>query len=206
MNPRVVLIDDHPVVRAGMRAVLDAQSDVTVIGEAATGEQGVAIAAALAPDVVLCDLRLGDGIDGIETTARLRALPEPPAVIILSTFDRDADIVRAIEAGAAGYLLKDAPTTRIVAALREASAGRFVTDPDLARRVNAVRRAPRVTLTARERDVLAHLAAGASNRDIARALFIAEATVKTHIVHILDKLDADSRGRAVSIARERGLL
>lgn len=206
MSVRVVLVDDHPIVRAGLRAVLDARDDVSVVGEASTGEEGIVLARTLRPDVVLCDLRLGDGIDGIEATTRLRALDPSPAVIILTTFDRDADIVRSIEAGAAGYLLKDTPTDRIVAALRDAADGRMVHDPDLARRVSEVLRAPRVTLTAREHEVLQHLEAGLSNRDIARTLFISEATVKTHIVHILAKLDADSRSHAVSIARERGLL
>ncbi len=206
MTIRVILVDDHPVVRTGLRAVLDAQADVSVVGEAQTGEEAVALVAAERPDVVLCDLRLGDGIDGVETTRLIRAADDPPAVIILTTFDRDADIVRSIEAGAAGYLLKDTPTERIVQAMREAAAGMLVQDPELSQRVTEVLRAPRVTLTAREHDVLTHLADGRSNRDIARALFISEATVKTHIVHILEKLDADSRGRAVSIARERGII
>lgn len=206
MTIRVILVDDHPVVRAGLRAVLDAQPDVTVVGEAQTGEQALALLSERAADVVLCDLRLGEGIDGVETTRRIRALAAGPAVIILTTFDRDADIVRSIEAGAAGYLLKDTPTERIVTAMRDAAQGMLVQDPELSQRVTEVLRAPRVTLTAREHDVLTQLAEGSSNRDIARALFISEATVKTHIVHILEKLDADSRGRAVSIARERGLI
>lgn len=206
MTVRVLLVDDHPIVRTGLRAVLDSRDDTEVIGEAATGEEGVVLASHLRPDVVLCDLRLGDGIDGVETTRLLRALDPAPAVIILTTFDRDADIVRSVEAGAAGYLLKDTPTDRIASALREAAAGHQVHDPELSRRVVEVMRAPRVTLTAREHEVLVLLEEGRSNRDIARDLFISEATVKTHIVHIFAKLDADSRGKAVAVARERGLL
>lgn len=206
MTIRVFLVDDHPVVRTGLRAVLDAEPEVTVVGEAGTGEEALEYLHGAGIDVVLCDLRLGDGIDGVETTRQIRALADAPAVIILTTFDLDADIVRSVEAGAAGYLLKDAPTARIVTALREAAQGLAVHDPVLTQRVTEVLRAPRVSLTSREREVLHLVGEGSSNRDIARELFISEATVKTHVVHILEKLDADSRGRAVSIARERGLL
>lgn len=206
MTVRVMLVDDHPIVRTGIRAVLQTQADVEVVAEASSGEEAITLTARTAPDVVLCDLRLGEGIDGIATTEALRALPNPPAVVMLTTYDRDADIVRAVEAGAAGYLLKDAPTERIVAALRAAASGGVVHDPELAERVAHVLRAPRVTLTAREHEVLQRLELGESNRDIARSLFISEATVKTHIVHIFAKLGADSRTEAVRIARDRGLL
>jgi DNA-binding NarL/FixJ family response regulator len=206
MSLTVLLVDDHPIVRTGLRALLDERDDVRVVGEAASGEEAVALAAHLRPDVVLCDLRLGEGIDGVQTTVALRALEPAPAVVILTTFDRDAEILAAIEAGAAGYLLKDVPPTTIVAALRQAAAGQMVLTPELTQRVAQGMRRARVRLTDREMDVLRLLDTGASNREIARTLFVTEATVKTHLVHIFAKLDADSRSRALAVARESGLL
>jgi DNA-binding NarL/FixJ family response regulator len=206
MSLTVLLVDDHPIVRTGLRALLDQRDDVRVVGEAASGEEAVTLAAHLHPDVVLCDLRLGEGIDGVQTTVALRALEPAPAVVILTTFDRDAEILAAIEAGAAGYLLKDVPPTTIVAALRQAAAGQMVLTPELTQRVAQGMRRARVRLTDREMDVLRLLDTGASNREIARTLFVTEATVKTHLVHIFAKLDADSRSRALAVAREWGLL
>ncbi|MCT1479200.1 response regulator transcription factor [Microbacterium sp. p3-SID336] len=207
MTPvRVLLVDDHPIVRAGVRSLLDHRDDVETVGEAASGEEAVRLARHLHPDVVLCDLRLGDGMDGVQTTAALRALDPAPAVLILTTFDRDAEILGAIETGAAGYLLKDIPPDDIVRAIREAARGGFVLTPELSARVGQVLRAPRVHLTDREREVLRLLDTGASNREIAKTLFVTEATVKTHLVHVFEKLGADSRARAVAIARETGLL
>lgn len=205
MSIRLLLIDDHPIVRAGLRAVVEGRG-FTVVAEASTGEEGLAVASDLRPDVVLCDLRLGDGIDGVATTAALRAQPQPPAVLILTTFDHDAQIVRAIEAGAAGYLLKDIDTETIARAIQDAAAGALVFTPGGDERLISALRAPRITLTARESEVLAQVAKGASNRDIAAHLFISEATVKTHVVHLLEKLGVDSRTAAVSEARKRGLL
>jgi len=202
----VLLVDDHPIVRTGLRAVLEAAPGTRVVGEAASGEEAVAAAGLLRPDVVLCDLRLGEGIDGIETTARIRSTAGAPAVLILTTYDRDADILRAIEAGAAGYLLKDAPTATILAGIADAAAGRTVLAPELAHRVSARRADPEARLTGRETEVLALLAEGRSNREIARELFLSEATVKTHVAHVIAKLGADNRSRAVAVARERGLL
>lgn len=203
---RVLIADDHPIVRAGVRALFAGHPDIDVVGEAATGEEAVALARHLAPDVVLCDLRMGDGMDGVAATAELRALTPAPAVIILTTFDRDAEILGAIEAGAAGYVLKDAPPDAIARAVREAAAGRLALTPELSERVVQVLRAPRVRLTDREQEVLRLLDTGASNPQIAKALFVTEATVKTHLVHIFAKLGVDSRSRAVAVARERGLL
>lgn len=202
----VLLVDDHPIVRAGLRALFSGDDAIEIVAEAATGEEAIALAAHLRPDVVLCDLRLGEGMDGIQTTVALRALEPPPAVIILTTFDRDAEVLGAVEAGASGYLLKDAPPEQIVAALRQAAAGQLVLSPELTARVVQVMRSPRVKLTDRELDVLRLLGTGASNREIAKTLFITEATVKTHLVHIFDKLGVDSRSRAIAVARESGTL
>ncbi|WP_431789964.1 response regulator [Microbacterium paraoxydans] len=207
MTPvRILLVDDHPIVRAGVRSLFDRRDDAEVVGEAASGEEAVVLARHLRPDVVLCDLRLGAGMDGVQTTAALRALDPAPAVLILTTFDRDAQILGAIEAGAAGYLLKDIAPEEIVRAVRQAASGGQALTPELTARVGRALRAPRVQLTGRELDVLRLLDTGASNREIAKALFVTEATVKTHLVHVFEKLGADSRAKAVAMARESGLL
>lgn len=203
---RVLIVDDHPIVRAGVRSLFTPTSRVEVVGEAATGEEAVTLARHLEPDVVLCDLRLGEGADGVQTTAALRALDPAPAVVILTTFDRDAELLGAIEAGAAGYVLKDASPEAIVRAVHDAAAGRLALTPELSARVVQVLRAPRVRLTDRELDVLRLLATGASNPQIAKTLFVTEATVKTHLVHIFGKLGVDNRSRAVAVAQERGIL
>ncbi|SFR45033.1 response regulator [Microbacterium azadirachtae] len=205
MSVRLIIVDDHPIVRAGIRAVVEARG-FEVLAEVGTGEEAVDATRELQPDVVLCDLRLGEGMDGVATTAALRALPHPPAVLILTTFDHDAQIVRAVEAGAAGYLLKEVGIEVISRAIVDAAAGAAVPTPGGDERLVAALRAPRVELTSREQEVLALVAEGLSNREIATRLFVAEATVKTHIVHLLDKLSADSRTGAVSEARRRGLL
>jgi DNA-binding NarL/FixJ family response regulator len=203
---RVLIVDDHPIIRAGVRSLFAAAGDLDVVGEAATGEEAVSLARHLQPDVVLCDLRMGAGADGVQTTAALRALDPAPAVVILTTFDRDAELLGAIEAGASGYVLKDAPPEAIVRAVHDAAAGRLALTPELSARVVQVLREPRVRLTDRELDVLRLLATGASNPQIAKTLFVTEATVKTHLVHIFGKLGVDSRSRAVAVARERGIL
>lgn len=202
----VLLVDDHPIVRAGLRGLIDQQADVRVVGEAATGEEALALATHLHPDVVLCDLRLGAGMGGVEVTAALRALDPAPAVIILTTFDRDAEILAAIEAGAAGYLLKDVPPGTILRSLQQAAAGQMVLAPEIAQRVLQGMRQPKVKLTERELDVLRLLDGGASNREIARTLFVTEATVKTHLVNLFAKLGVESRAKAVAHARDAGLL
>jgi len=202
----VLLVDDHPVVRSGLRAVIEAGDALTVVGEAATGEEAITLAGHLHPDVVLCDLRLGSGIDGIRTTIALRALDPAPAVLILTTFDRDAEVLGAIEAGAAGYLLKDVDPEVIVQGIHRAAAGDMVLAPDLATRVLKGMRSPPPRLTDREIEVLRHLARGATNKEIARTLFVTEATVKSHLAHIFTKLDVDSRSRAIHVAQETGLI
>ncbi|GAA2886939.1 response regulator [Microbacterium esteraromaticum] len=204
MSIRLLIVDDHPIVRAGLRSVIERRG-FDVVAEAASGEEALALASDLHPDVVLCDLRLGEGIDGVETTAALRSAPRPPAVIILTTFDHDAQIVRALEAGAAGYLLKDVATEVIAKAITDAAAGALVFGPDDRRLVEALR-APRIELTPRELEVLRRVDEGASNREIAAQLFIAEATVKTHVVHLLEKLGVPGRSAAAAEARRRGLI
>lgn len=207
MITTVLLVDDHPVVRSGLRAVLELDTDtVRVIGEAASGEEAITLVGELHPDVVLCDLRLGAGIDGIRTTAALRALDPAPTVLILTTFDRDAEILAAIEAGAAGYLLKDAAPEVIIEGIHRAARGDLVLAPDLAHRVLKGMRNPPPRLTEREAEVLRLMSTGATNKDIARTLFVTQATVKSHIAHIFTKLEVDSRSRAIHVAQETGLL
>ncbi|MFF3765723.1 response regulator [Streptomyces sp. NPDC001922] len=204
---RILVCDDHAVVRAGLLALLDSAPDIEVIGEAGTGEEALALAAKLAPDVVLMDLQLGEGIDGVETTRRLTDAPGTSLhVLVLTTYDTDADITRAIEAGATGYLLKAERPDELFAAIHAAAEGRTALSPPVAGRVMAHLRRPRTTLTDRERDILAQLARGIGNRDIARALYISEATVKTHLRRIYDKLGVETRAGAVAVAKERRLV
>lgn len=202
---RVLVVDDHPIVRSGLRALLEGQPGIDVVGEAANGSDAVRLAGELAPDVVLCDLRLGDGIDGVGV-ARELCRSAGPAVVILTTYDHDTDIVRAVEAGASGYLLKDAAPQDIVQAVQRAAAGETVLSAAQTERVVATMRTAPRTLSDREGEVLRLLGDGLSNKEIAKALFVSEATVKTHLAHIYDKLDAPSRTAAIATARARGLL
>lgn len=203
---RILLCDDHAVVRAGLLALLGSEPDIEVVGEAGSGEEAVALAARLTPDVVLMDLQLGEGIDGVEATRRIVAGTEGVHVLVLTTYDTDADITRAIEAGATGYLLKAERPEELFAAIRSAAQGRTTLSPPVASRVMARMRKPLPTLTDRERDILGQLSRGLGNRDIARALFISEATVKTHLGRIYDKLGVDTRAGAVAVAKEQRLL
>jgi len=202
----VLLVDDHPVVRAGLRAVLDASDGIAVVGEASDGAGGLASARVLRPDVVLMDLQMGAGMDGVEATRRIAAMDDPPHVLILTTYDTDADILRAVEAGASGYLLKDAPTQQLVDAVHAAARGETVLAPPVAGRLMSRLRSDRRDLTGRELEVLRLVAAGKTNRDISKELYVSEATVKSHLVHIFAKLDVDSRTAAVARARESGVL
>jgi len=203
---RILLVDDHPIVRTGLRALFENYGDIQVVGEVSTGEEAVEFAKDQQIDVVLCDLRLGSGMNGAQTTASIRRLHRAPQVLILTTFDKDAEILACIEAGACGYLLKDVSAQTIVESLRQAAAGLMVLAPEMTRRVVEGMRRTKAELTARERDVLVQLATGAGNKQIAKSLFVSEATVKTHLVHIFDKLQARTRTDAINKAREAGLL
>lgn len=202
---RIVLADDHPVVRAGLRALLETEADLEVLGEAGTPEEAVRLGGRLRPDLVLMDLRFGEEAEGgAQATRRLRALPEPPRVLVLTNYDTDADILGAVEAGASGYLLKDAPPAELLAAVRAAAAGRTALAPAVSARLGARERG--TALSARETEVLSLVAAGRTNAEIGRALFLSEATVKSHLVHAYTKLGVSSRTAAVAKAREAGLL
>ncbi|NHA70287.1 response regulator [Phycicoccus flavus] len=203
---RLLVVDDHPVVRAGMVAVLGEEADLEVVGEAANGAEALALVPRLGPDVVLMDLRM-PVLDGADTTARLRALPDPPQVLVLTTYDTDADIVRAVEAGARGYLLKDTPTAVLTDAIRRAARGETVLAPPVAARLADRLRAPvGPELTGREVEVLRLVARGLSNAQVGRELFIGEATVKTHLLRAFAKLGVSDRTAAVTAAHRRGLL
>lgn len=205
MTVRLVVADDHPVVRAGIVGLLAGEPDLEVVGEAADGAQAVELALALRPDVVLMDLRM-PVLDGTAATQRIVAEVAGVRVVVLTTYETDADILRAVEAGATGYLLKDTPRDDLVEAVRAAARGETVLAPSVARRlVTQVRRADE-RLTARELEVLAGVARGGSNAQIGAELFIAEATVKTHLLRIFTKLGVDDRTRAVTVALERGIL
>jgi DNA-binding NarL/FixJ family response regulator len=203
---RVVVVDDHPVVRGGVVGWLDAQADLCVVGEAGDGAEALSVVAATSPDVVLMDLRM-PRVDGVTATGRIAAAHPGVRVLVLTTYDTDADIVRAVEAGAAGYLLKDVPLPRLAEAVRAAARGETVLAPPVAARLVSRLRAPAADApTARELEVLRGVARGLTNAEIGRELFIGEATVKTHLLRAFAKLGVDDRTRAVMVAVERGLL
>ncbi|MFH8559942.1 response regulator [Streptomyces sp. NPDC017988] len=206
---RLLLADDHPVVRAGLRAVLDAEPDFEIVAEAATAEAAVEQAAAVGAhrvDVVLMDLQFGAGMHGAEATAAITAREGAPRVLVLTTYDTDADILAAVEAGAAGYLLKDAPPEELAAAVRTAASGRSALAPAIAHRLMDRMRAPAQALSRRELEVLRLVKDGLSNQRISKELFLSQATVKSHLVHIYAKLGVDSRTAAVAAATARGLI
>jgi len=203
---RLLLADDHPVVRAGLRAVLETEPGLVIVAEAATAEEAVIRAAEGDIDVVLMDLQFGKGMGGAEATARITARPDAPRVLIVTTYDTDADTLPAIEAGATGYLLKDAPPEDLAAAVRTAAAGRTTLAPTVANRLMNRLRTPGTALTRRETDVLALVADGLSNQAIGTRLHLTEGTVKSHLARIYTKLDVDSRTAAVATATELGLI
>lgn len=211
---RVLLADDHAIVRMGLRAVLDSEEDITIVGEADTADDAVrAVENAGADiDVVLMDLRFGPGQSGREletgasATARIRELPDPPNVLVVTNYDTDVDILGAIEAGAVGYLLKDAPPAELISAVRAAATGATAMSGSVATRLMHREEEPANALTSRELEVLQLVADGRSNREIGATLFLSEATVKSHLVHINTKLGVRSRTSAVAAAREAGML
>ncbi|MFZ2173563.1 MAG: response regulator transcription factor [Rhodococcus sp. (in: high G+C Gram-positive bacteria)] len=201
---RLLLADDHAIVRAGLRALLDEEDDITVTGEVSTAEESIAFCATTAVDLVLMDLQFGPGRSGADATLALRSLPSPPHVLVVTNYDTDADILSAIEAGASGYLLKDTEPTELLAAVRAAAAGESVLSPAIASKLMTRVRKPETSLSPREIEVLVLVAAGRSNREIGRELFLSETTVKSHLVHIFGKLGVKSRTSAVARARELG--
>ncbi|GGW43766.1 MULTISPECIES: response regulator [Streptomyces] len=203
---RVVVVDDHAVMRAGVIALLADEPTIEIVGEASDGREGVDLVERLAPDVALLDLRM-PVLDGVAATTEIVALPTATRVLILTTYDTDVEIERAVEAGAVGYLLKDTTREQLADAIRSAARGQTVLAPKVAERLVARMRRPQpVALTARERDVLRAVADGLSNAEIGRRLVIGEATVKTHLLRVFAKLDVSDRTRAVVVALERGLL
>ncbi|MFI6494117.1 response regulator [Streptomyces sp. NPDC050564] len=206
MTIRLLLADDHPVVRAGLRAVLSAEPDFEIVAEAPTAEAAVDRAGAGGVDVVLMDLQFGPGMHGAQATAAITARPGAPRVLVLTTYDTDADILAAVEAGAAGYLLKDAPPEELSAAVRTAASGHSALAPSVADRLMDRMRTPAAALSRRELEVLELVKDGLSNHQISKRLFLSQATVKSHLVHIYAKLGVDSRTAAVAVATERGVI
>ncbi|MGW1621002.1 response regulator [Streptomyces sp. NPDC002172] len=205
----LLIVDDHPVVRDGLRGMFESAPGFAVLGEASNGAEAVTLAGTLDPDVILMDLRMpgGGGVDAIRELTRRGARAQ---VLVLTTYDTDSDTLPAIEAGATGYLLKDAPREELFTAVRAAAQGRTVLSPAVASRLVSAVRTPAAPgnepLSAREREVLTLVARGTSNREIARELFISEATVKTHLTHLYAKLGVNDRAAAVATGYQRGIL
>ena len=203
---RIVIVDDHPVVRDGLRGMLTGDAGLAVVGEAGSGDKAVRTVAAVGPDVVLMDLRLPGG-DGVDATARIVAAHPRVRVLVLTTYDTETDVLRAVEAGASGYLLKDTSASELRRAVRATAESQTVLAPAVAARlVRQTRQAPVVALSARDLEVLELVARGATNRDVGRALHVSEATVKSHLVHAFTKLGVNDRTAAVTAAPERGLI
>ncbi len=203
---RLLICDDHPIVRAGFEGILAGNQGFEVVGEAGNGREGVEMARRLRPDVVLMDLRMPE-MEGVEATGKIKAERPETQVLVLTTYDSDADILRAIEAGATGYLLKDAPREELFRAITAASRGEPVLAASVTARLMKRAQAPAgSTLSDREVEVLGLVARGASNREIARGLHLSEATVKTHLIHVFNKLGVADRTAAVTTALEKGIL
>jgi DNA-binding NarL/FixJ family response regulator len=203
---RLMIADDHPVVRDGLRAMLASQPDFQVVGEAADGALAVKLAAEWSPDVILMDLRM-PALDGVTAIRQIRTRQPSARILVLTTYDTDADILPAIEAGATGYLLKDAPRDELFRAIRATAAGEAVLAQAVAARLMVKMRKPaEEKLSARELEVLGLVASGASNSGIAQALHISQATVKSHLLHIFGKLGVADRTAAVTTALQRGVL
>lgn len=203
---RILIADDHPVVRAGLEGMLSRQPDMEVVGEAGDGAEGVRMSENLKPDVVLMDLRMPT-LDGVAATQEIKARRPEINILVLTTYDSDADILRAVEAGATGYLLKDSPREELYEAVRAAAQGKVLFAPVVADKLmRRIREPRRDTLSHREIEVLSFVRRGLSNKEIARSLHVSEATVKTHLIHTFRKLEVEDRTAAVSIALERGIL
>lgn len=203
---RVLVADDHAVVRAGIVALLAAEADIEVVGEAVDGEQAVELALALRPDLVVMDVRM-PRLTGDAATAIIRARADEVRVLVLTTYESDASILSAIEAGASGYLLKAAPADELIAGVRSVAAGEVALSPAIAAQLVARMREPApASLTPRETEVLRLVADGLSNREIGERLFLGESTVKTHLLRTFEKLGVNDRTRAVTLAMQRGLL
>ena len=204
---RLVIADDHAIVRAGLRALLEQHpGEVEVVGEAGTIDEAIHLSRALHPDVVLMDLRFaGDTRTGVDATREIRGLEPPTYVLVVTNYDTDSEILLAVEAGASGYLLKDTPPAALWAAVKSAATGSIALSPDIASRLRTNVVSSAAALTPREREVLAAVATGQSNREVAKSLFLSEATVKSHLVQIFAKLDVKSRTAAVARARDQGL-
>lgn len=203
---RLLLADDHTVVRAGLRAVLDTEADLVVVDEVATAEEAVRRAGRGDIDVVLMDLQFGTGMDGAEATASITSAADAPRVLVLTTYETDADILAAIDAGAVGYLLKDAAPDDLTAAIRAAAAGETTLAPSVARRLVDRMRDRGEVLSPREIEILHLVADGLTNADISRELHLSQATVKSHLAHVYTKLQVGSRTAAVAAAKRRGLI
>ncbi|WP_237201961.1 response regulator [Rothia nasimurium] len=209
MTVHAMLVDDHPVVRAGLRAMFAGFEDIEVVAEASDGAEAVALAGQLEqegrrPDVIVMDIQMKP-VGGVEATRQLKAQGGPP-VLILTTFDTQGDIVAAVEAGALGYLLKDAPPEQVQAAVLATAQGQRTLSPELTLALMERMQRPAVNLSARELELVKLLATGATNKELAEKLFISQATVKTHLVHIYTKLGVDNRTAAIAAARAEGLL
>ncbi|MBB5119015.1 LuxR family transcriptional regulator [Streptomyces eurocidicus] len=205
---RILLVDDHPVVREGLRGMLDVQPDLEVVGGASSGPEGVALCARLEPDIVLMDLRMPGG-DGVEATRKIRAAHPGTRVVVLTTYETDRDILRAVEAGAAGYLLKDASSGDLADSVRAAARGETVLAPTVAAALVSRLRGgepDRPQLSQRELEVLRLVAEGCTNSEIGRRLFVGESTVKTHLLRSFNKLGVSDRTAAVTRAMQYGLL
>jgi two-component system NarL family response regulator len=200
---RILVVDDHPVVRDGLVSIITTQEHLEVVGQAGDGASAVAAFVSLRPDVVMLDLRM-PGMDGFEAATRILEADPAAQILVMTTYDGDEDIFRCLQLGAKGYLLKDAPTSEILTAIRVVGGGGQYISHSVA--AKAMRRVSQVGLTRREQDVLVQIAEGCSNKDIACRLDMTEGTVKTHVKAILAKLDAMSRTEAVAIAARRGLL
>ncbi|MBA2553356.1 MAG: response regulator transcription factor [Geodermatophilaceae bacterium] len=206
MTVRVLVVDDHPVVRTGLTAMLAAEPDIEVVGEGGSGAEAVQLAEQLAPDVVLMDLRM-PGMDGVAATRAIVASSRGPRVVVVTTYDTDSDILRAVEAGATGYLLKDTPRQQMADAVRAAARGETVLAPPVAAKLmTRMRAAPADVLTARELEVIELVGAGLTNAELGRRLYISEATVKTHLLRVFAKLGVDDRTAAVTTAMARGII